>query len=87
MHIYEMPPWESAQVACSLRAWIKSPKSCEFPVDAIVTYSMLLRVVPPFGFPPDLTPLIEFDIMLNAWLMVSVKSPKSCAFPAVAMVI
>ena len=37
-------------------------------------------------FHQALIPLIEFDIMLNAWL-VSIKSPKSCAFPVVAMVI
>ena len=59
------------------------PKLTEFPVDDIVTYSI---VVTAEGFsPPIHTARVAFETD-SALALVVVKSPKSNAFPVVAIV-
>ena len=59
----------------------KSPKSCDFPVLAMVIKSMLLIKVGDAGIsPPAKRPLVAFPNPRTPDLP-EVKSPKSCAFP------
>ena len=58
---------------------ITSPKSCAFPVELIVTKSILLS-------PPDANrPLVDEEQAVESCL-ADVKSPKSIAFPVVEIV-
>ena len=63
----------------------KSPKSCELPLDAIFTYSIVLTEAGSLGRPPILIPRVALPPPEEDWAG-SVKSPKSVAFPVVGMV-
>ena len=60
------------------------PKSCASPVDAMVTYSIVLIFDGSFN-PPENTPLVEFATA-PASLVSNVKSPNTTAVPPVEMV-
>ena len=64
-----------------------SPKSCAFPVVAIVICCMVLvKTSDGCRSPPTITPLILFDVEAQAPALPSNISPKSVAFPALAIV-
>ena len=70
-----------------MRSWVKSPKSDALPVVAIVTKSILLRLLVLDGlYPPANIPLILFDVAPGVVDLLIVKSPKSVPFPVLAMV-
>ena len=71
-----------------LRITVKSPKSCAFPVDAIVIKSMVFVLFPDpldCGWPPPNVPPIRL-VLPERFLLATVKSPKSVAFHSAVIV-